>query len=392
MNLRRLRMLSALCLALVVLVAYVPLARLVRHADSARLDAEAITEARQRINDAFFTQARGEVVTEPLLWYVDASGSVREFGETTIQPPFRRLIRSDNEGVTTESFRQGDVEYLGYAATVKRGEGYVSVVDLTGFRDERGTVRLRLWLVGFVLAIGAAALGWWLSGRTLRPATQAMAERRGFLADAAHEMRTPLAIILASASQALSRPRSGEEYVRSLAEIRAAAERASSGVNELLDLARLESGQAMPRLAPLRLDLLAEEVAAVTRTEGCAVVAEPAAEAVVVDADLALLRQAVDNVVRNAVVRGSEISLTTRIDGRDGVLTVDDNGPGFDPAVLPTIFERYRRGDRNGQIGLGLSLVRAILAAHGGAVTAANRSEGGASIVLRIPLSRGPLG
>ena len=140
MNLRRLRMLSALCLALVVLVAYVPLARLVRHADSARLDAEAITEARQRINDAFFTQARGEVVTEPLLWYVDASGSVREFGETTIQPPFRRLIRSDNEGVTTESFRQGDVEYLGYAATVKRGEGYVSVVDLTGFRDERGTV------------------------------------------------------------------------------------------------------------------------------------------------------------------------------------------------------------------------------------------------------------
>lgn len=392
MNLRRLRTLTAACFALLCLVSYAPVARLARHADASRIEHEALTAARQRIDHAYIAQARGEEVKEVLLWYVDSGGGVRSFGDTTVQPPFRLLMPADREGVATENFRQGGHDYLAYAFPLKPGEGYVSVVELTGLHDEQSSMRRWLWLAGLALTLAGAALGWWLAGRVLRPAARAVAERRGFLADAAHEMRTPLAIILASASQSLSRPRSGEEYVRSLAEIRAAAERASAGVNELLDLARLESGQAMPRLAPLRLDLLAEEVAAVARTDSCEVSAEPAAEAVVVDADLALLRQAVDNVVRNATSRGTLVSLTTRVEGRDGVLTIDDNGPGFDPAALPTIFERYRRGDRNGQIGLGLSLVHAILAAHGGEVTAANRDGGGASIRLRVPLSRGPLG
>jgi signal transduction histidine kinase len=147
----------------------------------------------------------------------------------------------------------------------------------------------------------------------------------------------------------------------------------------------------MPRLAPLRLDLLAEEVAASVRTEDCTLEASPADAAVVVDADMALLRQAIDNVVRNATRRAGNVRLVTTIDGRDGVLAVEDDGPGFDAAVLPHVFDRYRRGDGKGEVGIGLSLVKAILAAHGGAVGAANRPEGGASVTLRVPLTRAGL-
>jgi signal transduction histidine kinase len=204
-------------------------------------------------------------------------------------------------------------------------------------------------------------------------------------------MRTPLAVILASSSQALARPRSSEEYVRSLSEIRSAAERASTGVNEMLDLVRFESGQMMPRIGPLRLDLLAEEVAASVRPDGVETVAEivaDPADPVVVAADMALLRQAIDNVVRNAARRSTRVELLAHVDGRDGVIDVVDDGPGFDPAVLPRVFERYQRGDRRGEAGIGLAIVKAIATAHGGSVAARNNDGGGATVSIRIPLAR----
>jgi signal transduction histidine kinase len=157
-------------------------------------------------------------------------------------------------------------------------------------------------------------------------------------------------------------------------------------VTQLLDLARFDSGQIIPRLAPLRLDLLAEEVAASIRADDCTITAEPGGS-VVVDADMALLRQAVDNVVANAARRAANVSIVTRLDGRDGVLEVLDDGPGFDAAVVGSVFDRYRRGDTRGNAGLGLAIVHAIVAAHGGAAEAENRPEGGACVRLRVPAS-----
>ncbi len=178
--------------------------------------------------------------------------------------------------------------------------------------------------------------------------------------------------------------------MRSLSEIRSAAERASTGVNELLDLVRFDSGQAIPRLAPVRLDLLAEEVAASTLTDDgdrtVDVVAEPSAP-VVVNVDMALVRQALDNVVRNAVRRADRVELTSRIDGRMGVVEVSDDGPGFDPDDLPTVFDRYRRGDQVGATGIGLAIVKAIVDANGGTVDASNAPDGGAVITMHFPLA-----
>ena len=388
MNLRRLRLLATALCALLSAVAVVPLSRALIRSNDARWTESAVNEAHFNFERAFVAFDQDKEPKDFAIWFYSADGQLKAYEETNLQPPARSLIGDRTEGFVREDFRQGGIDYMGVARITAPGEGLVTVVDLQPYHRKMSDYRSFIYTLSALWVLVSAGVGWWLAGRVIRPARQALMERRGFLADAAHEMRTPLSVILASASQSLARPRSSEEYVRSMAEIRAAAERASAGVNELLDLARLESGQAMPRLAPLRLDLLAEEVASSVRADDVVVSAAPASAAVVVDADLSLLRQAVDNLVRNAVRRSKHVTLESSIDGRDGVLSVLDDGPGFDEAMLPHVFERFRRGDSQGEIGLGLALVQTIVAAHGGAATAANRPEGGAIVTLNIPLTR----
>lgn len=395
MNLRRLRLVITVLTAVVTAVATVVLAVAAYRIGVSRLRQETERQAERQLAETMVALRQSTKPTDIPTWWVRADGASEAYSESDADPPLRSLYQSvANSGGTeaSDTFARGDQRYFAFVRPLKAEEAaIVTVVNLADEDARRSSLRLRLGLGSLGLVALAAAVGWFVGGRALAPARRALVERRGFLADAAHEMRTPLAIIQASASQALSRERSSEEYVRSLAEIRAASERAAAGVNELLDLARLESGQAIPRLAPLRLDLLAEELAASIRVDGCEVVADPSAAAVVVDADMALLRQAIDNLVRNAARRAGSVRLETRVDGRDGVLSVLDDGPGFDPAVLPHVFDRFRRGDTRGEVGLGLALVQAIMAAHGGAATAENRPEGGAAVSLRVPLSRAAL-
>ncbi|MEQ1702584.1 MAG: HAMP domain-containing sensor histidine kinase [Ilumatobacteraceae bacterium] len=327
-------------------------------------------------------------------WFVNVNdGWTDPFIETELEPPLFTWVREAGEEPSFRSYSlDGADTYLAYIRPKVEGQGWVTLADTADRDDELDRLDRTTWLLMGGLLLASVAFGWLLSGLTLDPVKRVLADQQGFLADAAHEMRTPLAVIMASSSQALSRQRSSEEYVRSLSEIRSAAERASTGVNEMLDLVRFESGQMMPRVAPLRLDLLAEEVAAAVRAEDSEIVAE-LGDSVVVDADMALLRQAVENVVRNAARRAPHVVLRTRVDGRDGVVEVSDDGPGFDPSVIGRVFERYQRGDRRGEAGIGLAIVRAIAVAHGGTATAANRAgddgeTAGAVVSIRVPLSR----
>ena len=393
MKLKRLRLKLTLLVGVIVsLLALAPLllwrsARATAiHAD---LEAQAIDQMAQ-IESWNHTQQDGQPQLEFPAWYAvshdDNHCDCPLNADVLDGVPVERWIREAGESPSFRTFNQDGVDYLGYVRPYAEAEGYVTVVETSSRDDALSSLRLRTLAMGVGLIGAAFGLGWVMSGLALGPARRAMADQQGFLADAAHEMRTPLAVILASSSQALGRPRQTEEYVRSLSEIRSAAERASAGVNELLDLVRFDSGQAIPRLAPLRLDLLAEEVAASVRPDECEVTSTPG-EAVVVQADMALLRQAVENLVRNATRRCTAVELVAHVDGRDGVLEVLDNGPGFDPAVLPRVFDRYQRGDRRGDVGMGLAIVRAIVTAHGGSVDAVNRPEGGACVRVRVPLA-----
>ena len=151
-------------------------------------------------------------------------------------------------------------------------------------------------------------------------------------------------------------------------------------------MARLEAGHAVPRLASLRLDLLVEEVAASTRLDGVVVETGDLAE-VVVSADYSLLRQGLANLAANAGARSERVTLSVTSDGAWATAEIADNGPGFDPDVLPHVFSRFKRGDEKGSTGLGLAIVKTIIDAHKGTIAAENRAAGGAAVSVRLKLA-----
>jgi signal transduction histidine kinase len=143
----------------------------------------------------------------------------------------------------------------------------------------------------------------------------------------------------------------------------------------------------VPRRAPLRLDLLLEEVAAAVATDSVSIEVQ-AGEPIVVEADYALLRQAIVNVATNAARRARTVTMSAHVAGREAVVEVADDGPGFAPELLPYVFERFRRGDAGADAdgsGLGLAIVRSIVEAHDGRAEALNSPSGGATIRLHLP-------
>jgi len=323
-------------------------------------------------------------------WRVNVEGNWRnQFGDTWIEPPLMTIAQNalNNGGPIYEDF-ESDGTWLAYAEPVD-GDGHVIVtaVDLGGYEADQRSFRFRVILAALAAIIGTTAVAWWISGRALKPTRSAMARQRDFIADAAHELRTPLAVIRASASHTLSKEREIGEYQQALAEILAATERAGSGVGELLELARLDAGQAQPRKAPLRADLLIEEVASSVRVDDTTVEARTA-ESIVVDADYALLRQVLESLTHNAAARAETVELSVVRAGQLATIQVSDDGPGFDEDLLPHVFERFRRGDNRGSTGLGMAIAKSIIEAHGGSVSAANRATGGAIVKLHLDVSK----
>jgi signal transduction histidine kinase len=209
---------------------------------------------------------------------------------------------------------------------------------------------------------------------------------RGFVADAGHELRTPLAILRTELELAVRQAGSVEELKAAIGRSAQEVDRLSQLAEDLLLIARAEEAGLPLRVERVDLDELFAGV--VRRVElrvqagAKRVTASPAGTAV--QGDRIRLEQALVNLVDNALRYGGD-SITLAARGTE--LHVTDNGPGFPPGFLDRAFERFSRADAvrgRAGAGLGLAIVRTIAEAHGGSAHAANRA-GGADVWIALP-------
>jgi signal transduction histidine kinase len=219
------------------------------------------------------------------------------------------------------------------------------------------------------------------------------ARERAFVDDAAHELRTPLTMLRGELELAETRPRTATELEATVHSARRQTERLVSLANDLLILARSADGQLPIRRE--RLDVRSLLDGAVRRADAQAddrsiAVAADARDIGSIDADRLRLEQALDNLVANALAHGEgPVLIGASRESQTLLLTVDDDGPGVDPAIAQRAFDRFTRGDaaRTGTgTGLGLAIVRAIALAHGGEAGLEPRPGRGTRAWLRLPL------
>jgi two-component system OmpR family sensor kinase len=225
---------------------------------------------------------------------------------------------------------------------------------------------------------------------------RALDTESAFVADASHELRSPLAILRGELELAARPGRSLAELTAAVHTAAEEADRLTRITNDLLVLARGDAGRLELKLAESDIhDLLGRSAAlAAPRLDAAGVTCHldvPAGIRAEVDPDR--FRQGVDNLLANAArfaPAGSVIVITAREDGPDLRIEVSDDGPGFPDGFLPHAFERFSRPDGgrsrdDGGAGLGLAIVQAICAAHGGRARAGNRPAGGAVVSMQFP-------
>ena len=221
-------------------------------------------------------------------------------------------------------------------------------------------------------------------------------QQRQFMADASHELRTPVTIARTAASVALQQPtRHESEYRETLDIIEQETVRLSRIVDDLFTLTRADAGTYRVRKAPIYLDELIEDVARATRvvaaTRNVSIVAEcihPASYT----GDEDLIRRLVSNVLDNAIRYSPEGgAVRVALDRSSDVysISVTDQGPGIPVEAQARIFERFYRVDaarkRDGGAGLGLALARWIAHAHDGDIALATSSRLGSTFVITLP-------
>jgi len=236
--------------------------------------------------------------------------------------------------------------------------------------------------------------------QTLRErAEQASMTKDHFLATVSHELRTPLNVILGWAV-VLRERELGPEVQRALTVIERNARAQARLIEDVLDLSRISSGKLSLSLASVnvgdavRAAVLALRPAADAKSVNLSVDISDADALLTISADADRLQQILWNLLSNALKftpkGGSIVACAARV-GSEVQIQVSDCGEGIEAAVLPHVFEPFRQADssttrRHGGLGLGLSLVRQIAAAHGGMVEAASEGPGrGATFVVRLP-------
>jgi two-component system OmpR family sensor kinase len=317
----------------------------------------------------------------------------------------------------------------------------LAIADLAPVAASLSEVRRLLWISVPLLIALAAFGGYWLASRGLAPlgwmaaqareitgsnlhkrldigsATQELAvlsasfnellarldqsfdSMRRFVADASHELRTPIAIIRGEADVALTQDRSPAEYQASLNIVLDEGRRLSRLVDDLLNLARADAGHVKLRIEELYLnDLVVECCRSVQPLAAARTIALDcqAADDVPFRGDPGLLRRLIVNLLDNAIrytPQGGRVSAALADEGTQVRISVADTGCGIPADAVPHVFDRFYRVDQgrsreDGGFGLGLAIVKWIAESHGGAVALSSQPAQGATFTVSLPRSR----
>lgn len=244
--------------------------------------------------------------------------------------------------------------------------------------------------------------GYLISGRVLRPIKRSVDAQRAFIADASHELRTPVAVVRTNAELLERRLASGkigqsDGDTTAVSDILAETERLGKMVSQMLTLAQADAGQSLIKRADVDLDEVSAEVVrslrAIADAKGVALSLEDG-QAAWVNGDRDRLREVIVTVVDNAVKytpSGGRVSVRIGQHNRKATITVADTGAGIPEESLAHIFERFYRVDQarsrdEGGTGLGLAIARHIVEAHGGEIRIESKLGEGTTVTIELRL------
>jgi len=295
---------------------------------------------------------------------------------------------------------------------------------------------LNLTVVGSLILVIGLAGGWWLVSRAIKPINEisatavkisagdlsqridvaeaeselgqlaavlnstfarletAFAQQKQFASDAAHELRTPVSVILTQTQTALNRERDAASYKQTVEACQRAAQRMRKLIESLLALARFDAGQEILKRQQFDVSKTISDCAELVSplADERAVKIYVEAEPVEIIGDSERIAQVVTNLLTNAIqYNRPEGEVRVKLESQNGlaILTVADTGQGIAAENLPQVFARFFRADTSrtgaGNSGLGLAITKAIVEAHGGTIEVASEENAGTTFTVRLP-------
>ena len=388
---------------------YAVRAQIGRELEESLRDATAELIRAANIREMEAADARGEVVDavdelhipERQLYLLSASAQPLKpsAAEPWVLAAARQAARSGSADSVARLAHDRSLRVHAERFRVRSGRGYiaVAVADQVELEDRYATLIATFSATALAALLLVAAGGYILMRQSSAPVEHTMLQMRRFMADAAHELRTPIAVLRSRAEIALQRPRDAGAYVAALQGVEEESRRLGEIVEDLLTLARADAGERPVSRERLYLDdiaLDAAEAASVLAGQRGVSLDIGAFEEAAILGDRALVRQLIMILLDNAVKytpKGGMVRVDVSGIGGLPTLVVEDTGVGVTAEQLPHVFERFYRGEsarsHTTGAGLGLSIARWIADVHGASLQLIARAEGGTRALLVFPLA-----